>query len=193
VNILNNKFLKKNPTIACCGLDCGLCPSYYTKGPSRCPGCCGPDFSNKHPSCSIINCCVKEKNFETCSECVDFPCQKLKNWDEIDSFISHKKSLINLREIKKIGIENFMKHQATRIDFLEFALNGYNEGRSKKFYCIASSLLPISFLASCKNSLKQKNNHENSITIKENSKLLKGILIKGAKEKGIELKLRKKV
>jgi len=190
---MSNKLLKRFPTIACCGLDCGLCPVYYTKGPSRCPGCCGPNFSNKHPSCSIITCCVKEKNFETCGECEDFPCQKLKIWDLADSFISHKKSLVNLREIKKIGLEKFMEQQKKRINFLEFALNDYNEGRSKSFYCIASALLSISFLESCKKTLKQKMSNENIRNIKEKSKMLKDILNKGAKEEGVELKLRKKV
>ena len=52
--------IKKYPTIGVCGLDCGLCPRYYTIGPSRCPGCAGPDFFNKHPSCSFITCCVKK-------------------------------------------------------------------------------------------------------------------------------------
>src|SRR4030042_793391 len=56
--------IKKYPTIGVCGLDCGLCPRYYTIGPSRCPGCAGPDFFNKHPSCSFITCCVKIKNFD---------------------------------------------------------------------------------------------------------------------------------
>ena len=189
---MSNKLLKRFPTIACCGLDCGLCPVYYTKGPSRCPGCYGPDFSNKHPSCSIITCCVKKKSFETCGECEDFPCQKLKIWDLTDSFISHKKSLVNLREIKKIGLEKFMQQQKKRIDFLEFALNDYNEGRSKSFYCIASALLSISFLESCKKTLKQKMSNENIRNIKEKSKMLKDILNKGAKEEGVELKLRKK-
>ncbi len=189
---MSNKLLKRFPTIACCGLDCGLCPVYYTKGPSRCSGCCGPDFSNKHPSCSIITCCVKKKNFETCGECEDFPCQKIKIWDLADSFISHKKSLVNLREIKKIGLEKFMEQQKKRIDFLEFALNDYNEGRSKSFYCIASALLSISFLESCKKTLKQKMSNENIRNIKEKSKMLKDILNKGAKEECVELKLRKK-
>ncbi len=64
-----NSDLKKYPTrkystIGVCGLDCGLCPRYYTVGTSRCPGCCGPDFFNKHPSCSFITCCVKKKDLE---------------------------------------------------------------------------------------------------------------------------------
>lgn len=189
---MSNKLLKKFPTIACCGLDCGLCPNYHTKGLSRCPGCFGSDFSNKHPSCSIITCCVKKKHFETCGECDDFPCQKLENWDQADSFISHKKSLSNLREIKKTGLEKFLEQQKKRIEFLEFALNEYNEGRSKSFYCRASALLSISCLESCKKILQQKIKNENIRTIKEKSKIFKVILNKGAKEEKIDLKLKKK-
>ena len=85
-----------------------------------------------------------------------------------------------------------MEQQKKRIDFLEFALNDYNEGRSKSFYCIASALLSISFLESCKKTLKQKMSNENIRNIKEKSKMLKDILNKGAKEECVELKLRKK-
>ena len=110
--------LKKYPTVACCGLDCGLCPMYYTKGPSKCPGCCGPDFINKHPSCSIITCCVKKSKFETCAECSEFPCSKINKWDKYDSFISHKVSLSNLEIIKDKGIEQFLTQQKRRIELL---------------------------------------------------------------------------
>ena len=37
------KNMKNYPSIACCGIDCGLCPTHYTKGPTRCPGCGGQD------------------------------------------------------------------------------------------------------------------------------------------------------
>ena len=135
--------VKKYPTVACCGLNCGLCPMYYTKGPSRCPGCCGPDFINKHPSCSIITCCVKKRNFETCAECSEYPCSKINKWDKYDSFISHKVSLSNLELIKGKGIEQFLTQQKRRIELLELMLEKFNEGRSKSFFCIATALLPI--------------------------------------------------
>lgn len=38
---------KKIYTLGCCGLDCGLCPRFYTEGSSRCPGCCGENFEKK--------------------------------------------------------------------------------------------------------------------------------------------------
>jgi hypothetical protein len=89
--------VKKYPTIAVCGLDCGLCPRYYTEGPSRCPGCAGPGFFDKHPSCSFITCCVKKKGLEVCAECADFPCAKFKSEEEYNrlagspSYPSYKK------------------------------------------------------------------------------------------------------
>ncbi len=105
------------PTVGCCGLDCGLCPRYYTVGTSRCPGCGGPDFFNKHPSCSFITCCVKKKNFEVCAECSEFPCSKFKSDEEYQqlqessSYPSCKKVISNLNFIKKHGIEKFIKQQ----------------------------------------------------------------------------------
>jgi hypothetical protein len=57
--------LKKHETIAACGIDCGLCPRFYTKGNSACPGCGGLNFKEKHPSCGVLTCCVLKNGFET--------------------------------------------------------------------------------------------------------------------------------
>ena len=186
--------LKKYPTVACCGLDCGLCPVYYTKGPSRCPGCCGSDFINKHPSCSIITCCVKNHNFETCAECSEFPCSKINKWDKFDSFISHKVSLSNLELIKEIGIEQFLTQQKRRIELLEVMLEEFNEGRSKSFFCLATALLPLDDLErAIDESIKQIKDHEINVKdLKSKSKILRENLNKQAKDKFIELKLRRK-
>jgi hypothetical protein len=186
--------LKKYPTVACCGLDCGLCPVYYTKGPSRCPGCCGPDFSNKHPSCSIITCCVKKHDFETCAECDEFPCSKIDKWDKYDSFISHKVSLSNLELIREKSIEQFVAQQKKRIKLLEVMLDEFNEGRSKSFYCIATALLPIEDIEFALNESKQQIKQEkiDATDLKSKSKILRNNLTKLANSKSIELKLKKK-
>jgi hypothetical protein len=186
--------LKVYPTIACCGLDCGLCPTYYTKGSSRCPGCCGPEFFKKHPSCSIIACCVKKNTFETCAECNKFPCEKLDNWDVYDSFICHRVSLTNLKSIKEIGLVDYIEKQKKRIDILKKMLNNFNEGRSKSFYCIATALLPIGDLENALNSaLKQiKGDGISSNDLKTKSRILRNHLTQIANSKNIELKLHKK-
>jgi len=176
--------IKKYPTIGACGLDCGLCPRYYTQGPSRCPGCCGPDFFSKHPSCSFVTCCVKKKNLEVCADCNEFPCPKFGSEGEnsYDSFITHRKTVFNLNFIKEKGIERFIEQQKKRIKLLETMLNDYDEGRSKSFYCLATALLSIESLE------KSLNNVEKSDNIKIRAKNLKKIL----NEIGVELKLRKK-
>ena len=186
--------MKKYPSIACCGLDCGLCPTYYTKGPSRCPGCCGPDFFNKHPSCSIITCCVKKHNFETCADCDEFPCPKLKDWDKYDSFICHRVSLSNLKFIKENSIEEFIEQQKNRIKQLEEMLESFNEGRSKSFYCISSALLPINDLEQALKNTKEKVKQDKvkDSDLKLKSKILKQFLNQYADKQSIELKLRKK-
>jgi len=185
---------KRYPTIACCELDCGLCPVYYTKGPSRCPGCCGPDFFNKHPSCSIITCCVKKNSLETCAECSEFPCSKIDRWDKYDSFISHRVSLSNLNFIKEHGLSVFIEQQEKRIELLKKMLEDFNEGRSKSFYCIAIALLPIKDLEQALEESEEiiKNKIINLEDLKTKSKILKDKINEIANKKKKELKLRKK-
>src|SRR5512136_3302859 len=93
--------VKTFPTIGCCGIDCGLCPRYYTTGSSRCPGCAGPDFFEKHPSCGHITCCVKTRKLEVCSQCDEFPCSRFESWADGDSFVTHQKTLFNLDSIRR--------------------------------------------------------------------------------------------
>ncbi len=137
--------LKRYPTIAPCGLDCGLCPRYYTEGKSRCPGCCGEDFALKHPNCSFITCCVKQHGLETCGECAEFPCDKferVKNFKgpESSSYAPHSKMLPNLYFVQEHGLARFVREQRRRIRLLEAMLD-FDDGRSRSFYCRAAALL----------------------------------------------------
>ena len=144
--------MKTYPTIGCCGLDCGLCPRYYTQGPSRCPGCAGPDFSDKHPSCSFITCCVKKKGLEVCGECSEYPCPKFKSPEEYQrlegdpSYPSYKKVIPNLEFIKERGVGKFVKEQRKRIKLLERMLKDFDDGRSKSFYCKTAAMLDVADL-----------------------------------------------
>jgi len=179
-----NEFVKIYPTIGVCGLDCGLCPRYYTDGVSRCPGCCGSEFSSKHPSCSFITCCVKSKNLEVCAECSDFPCSKFRSDEEYQkmkessSYPSYKKVMPNLNFIKEHGIEKFIGQQKKRIKLLEKMLTSFNDGRSRSFYCKSAALLDLTAL---ENSLDKAIQKVKTGNIKPNdtktkAKILKGIL-----------------
>ena len=190
--------IKQYPTIGCCGLDCGLCPRYYTVGSSRCPGCCGPDFFNKHPSCSFITCCVKKEGLEVCAECNEFSCSKFegltKGGEVYDSFLTYGKVVSNLDFIGEHGVEKFIESQKKRIELLEIMLKRFDDGRSKNFYCIATTLLSIEDLEKSLKDSEQKIKKD-KIGVEDTrttSKILKGFLNEVADRDGIELKLRKK-
>lgn len=195
-----NKPVKTYPTIGVCGLDCGLCPRYYTVGPSRCPGCCGPDFFNKHPSCSFITCCVKKKNLEVCAECSNFPCSKFKSDEEYQqlkessSYPSYKKVMPNLNFIKKHGIEKFVGQQKKRIKLLETMIENFDDGRSRSFFCKAATLLDLTSLENSFDAASKKIKADNieSNDIKTKAKILKSILNEIALKKGIELVKKKR-
>jgi hypothetical protein len=139
----SRNLIKKYPFIGCCGIDCALCPRYHTTGTSRCPGCLGPGFSEKHPSCSIANCCFGSHGLETCADCDQFICHKIEKWDLGDSFVTHQVSLQNLRTIRATGIAAYNKQQTRRLSVLSALIKEYDDGWSKSFYCLATALLPI--------------------------------------------------
>lgn len=182
--------LKKYETIGCCGIDCGLCPRFYTKGDSTCPGCGGLYFKDKHPSCGFLTCCVIINGIEVCSDCNDYPCKRFNSEkDGYDSFVTHKKVFANLDYIKNNGIGNFIAYQNVRIDILNYLLTNFDDGRSKNFYFISCALLPVEKLQEVRRFSKTLNEE---IETKEKCKLIKNSLTKIADLLGIDLRLNKK-
>ncbi len=185
--------IKTYPTIGACGLDCGLCPRYYTVGTSRCPGCCGPDFFNKHPTCSVITCCVKKKGLEVCGECPEFPCPKFKEpreyqAQETSSYPPYRKIMPNLNFIKENGIEAFIEQQRKRIGLLETMIANFDDGRSRSFFCRAAALLDVTGL---ENSLDEASRRIEATDIKSNdikakAKILKESINEIAAKEGME-------
>lgn len=191
--------VKLYPTLGCCGLDCGLCPRYYTVGPSRCPGCCGPDFFEKHPSCSYITCCVKKESLEVCAQCEEFPCSKFESLrvdgGEYDSFVTYLKAYPNMIFIKEFGLKEFIKQQKKRLKLLETMLKSFDDGRSKSFYCLAATLLSKEALKKSieKSKKRIKEDKIGPDDTKARAQILRGFLEEYAASYGVELKLRKKV
>lgn len=191
---MSDDFIKKNLTIACCGIDCGMCSRYRSDGESRCPGCGGSNFLEKHPSCGILTCCVKKHHFETCADCSEFPCPRMENWDIADSFVSHKNALSNLNSIKEGDLTAYLEKQAQRMQLLTQFLDDYDEGRSKSMYCLATTLLSLEGLEQSLNQAGEKLK-ANGIDLddkKSKAKILKEVLRARALEEQITLKLRTK-
>ncbi|MFC2008519.1 DUF3795 domain-containing protein [Chloroflexota bacterium] len=135
---------KAHPTIGACGIDCGLCPRYNTEAESRCPGCAAPGFLEIGGQwCKMTRCAVRDRGYETCADCEEFPCYRFVGWDESDSFVSHLKSVDNLRAIRDYGLQQFLNVQQVRMELLEAMLREFDEGRSKSYCCRAAALLPV--------------------------------------------------
>jgi len=182
--------LKKHEVIGCCGIDCGLCPVFHSKGNSACPGCGGVGFKEKHPSCSFITCCVIKKSLEVCSDCLEYPCKRFDSEKNgYDSFVTHKKVFSNLDYIKNIGISPFIDQQRIRIDILTNLLQNFDDGRSKSFFCISCALLPIDKLQNIHRFMKSLSLNTD---LKERNKQIRDLLLTTADILNIKLILDKK-
>lgn len=134
--------LRAYPQFSACGLNCGLCPRYYTNGPSRCPGCAGEGFTESHCGCGILSCCERH-GVEYCFLCEEYPCSKYDGVDLTDSFISHKNQFKDMDKAKQMGMDAYKAELDKKIQILERLLEHYDDGRRKSFFCTAVNLLEL--------------------------------------------------
>lgn len=191
---MNRYPLKKYPVVGACGLNCGLCPKYHTEGTSKCPGCCGPDFWQRHPGCGFITCCVKQRRLETCAQCADWDgcgrvAKLLGSARSRDSFISYMPLAANFAFIQKNGIEEFTRQEMEKQKFLKHLINHYDEGRSKSFYCISCQLISLDRLREALVSAEKEITED--MVIREKAKVVRTVISNLASTLQIDLKLRK--
>ena len=180
----------KYPEVGICVLSCRLCP-WYHKDKNKCGGC--KSKYRMSVSCPFITCAIKKKEIEFCGGCNENSiCKKWKNHREYgkfkDSFKCYQTLEADISFILENGLEEFIKQQKIREQFLREMLNDYNEGRSKSHYCIASTVLEINEL---KEALEKARIETRGLEIKEKSKILHKILDEIANKKNYTLKLRK--
>jgi len=150
------EYSRQYPQYALCGLNCGLCPRYHTAGPSRCPGCGGPDFNLKHPACGVISCSLRHGQVEFCMECPEYPCARFAKVSEGDSFISYQHVLSDFAAAQSDGIETYIKQLDRKIEILNDLIDHWDDGRKKSFYCNAVNLLPLSDLENLMQEITKK-------------------------------------
>jgi hypothetical protein len=133
------------------------------------------------------------RKLESCAQCGEFPCSRFKGGDRRDSFVTKQKTLSNLDMIIEGGLGRFISQQGQRIKLLEVMLAGFNEGRSKSFYCLAVTLLPIADLEESLSKAEEeiRDNSTRPEGVKTKADILRRLLISYSNERGIELRLRK--
>jgi hypothetical protein len=71
---------------------------FISRGP-YCTGCRGPVGTHWSPDCDIRHCCIKEKGLHHCSQCNEFPCEKLESWAQTDE--TYSEAFERLKKMKK--------------------------------------------------------------------------------------------
>ncbi len=188
---LRAKMNIQHPEIGICGLSCRLCPMYNMSTDSRCTGCKSP--SRVAVGCPLITCAVKKKGIEFCWECAESSaCERWRKHREAgkrrDSFKCYQKLENDIAFIREHGVAEFEKEQKIREHMLKEMLQHFDDGRSKSYYCIASTVLKIDEL---KNALTQAVAQSRNLQLNEKAKVMHSILDSISKEKGYLLKLRK--
>jgi len=179
------------PEIGICGLSCRLCPTYHAEGESKCGGC--KSEYRIQAGCPFITCAVKKKGIEFCWQCdQNGTCEKWRGHREFsqkfDTFVCYQKLEDNITFVQRYGIASFEEMQKTRERLLREMLQNFNEGRSKKYYCISATVFEIQEL---KTAIEQARKVSDGLNIKERSKVLHTILNKIADKKQYCLSLRK--
>jgi hypothetical protein len=183
------EYKRKYPLFSLCGLNCGLCPRYHTDGASKCPGCGGPDFHLKHPTCAVITCNKKRDDVEFCFQCSSYPCERYLKQKKVDSFISYRNVLVDLKNAKK-DITKYKTELNEKVKFLEYLIEHFNDGKKKNFYCVAVNLLKLSVLKNIMGQIDKQIKSKN-IGSKNKTEFVVDLIEKEAKKEGVELKLRK--
>lgn len=183
------EYMRKEPSFSLCGLNCALCPRFHTDGSSKCPGCGGPDFALKHPTCAVVTCNRKHDNVEFCYECSAYPCKKYMEPSTADSFISYVKVSQDMADAKR-DLPAYLNTLRMKRVILENLITHYNDGKSKGFYCLAVNLLPLSTLNEILDTMEGSAENGNLDT-RAKAKKITGMITAKADEMQLVLKLRK--
>jgi hypothetical protein len=183
----------KYPEIGICGLSCRLCPSFHTVGESKCGGC--KSETRMQAGCPFITCAIKKRGIEFCWQCNESAaCEKWqshRNFSrDYDTFVCYQKLEENIAYVENEGIDAFEQAQLARERLLAEMLADFNEGRSKRYYCIAAAVFEIQELET---ALKLPKQDAGNLSIKDRSKVLHAILDNIASEKDYCLRLRTQI
>jgi hypothetical protein len=89
--------------------------------------------------------------------------------------------LSNLRCVRGQGVKVFVRRQQKRIALLEAMIEGYDDGRSRSFFCRAAALLEP---ATVKRSLARA---KKTSSPTDRTRILRDLLVQAARRDAIEL------
>jgi hypothetical protein len=180
--------VRKDSGFSLCGLNCCLCPRFNAEGKSRCPGCGGPGFAEKHPTCAVATCNRKHDNAEYCFQCSAYPCARYEKESQCDSFISYRSVKENFGAAKA-DLDGYRRSLERRSTILRALLASCNDGRSKGLYCLVANDMP---LAELERLLELSEGLPPGMDVKEKARALGAEIGEIAARLGAEYRLRRK-
>lgn len=173
-------FTRSSQLLSLCGLNCALCPMLLG---GHCGGC-----GNWNQSCGIARCSLEHGGVEYCFECGEYPCEKYRDIDRYDSFITHRRQKADMERARDAGIDLYNAEQLEKARMLRLLLDNYNDGRRKSFYCLAVNLLELPELREA----LERIGSAAGLPEKERCALAAVTLREIAARRGVELKLRRR-
>jgi hypothetical protein len=164
---------------------------FHIDGPSRCRGCKSP--GRRDAGCPFHVCAIQRKGVEFCGDCSDR--ETCARWTKFrgrrakaDSVVCSQTLESDLEWTERKGLAAYDRLQKERLRLLKKMLAGFNEGRSKGYYCIAATVLDV---AGLKKILAEAEKRGRGLAVKERAALLRALLDARADQKGYELRRRK--
>lgn len=134
---------------------------------------------------------MEHDNAQYCFQCSEYPCEKYDHIDDFDFFITSRNRKADMERAKRFGIDAYNAEQTEKTKILKIFLSSYNDGRKKTFFCVAVNLLELQELQAVLRKIERKPDME-TLSLKEKSAFVAGLLQDAAATKNIDLKLHKK-
>ena len=162
----------KERLVAVCGLYCGACPMYlatqsndeqriqalldrFSSGPMQlkredilCDGCIGDGrIASFCRRCDIRACPTDKTNVTRCSDCPDFPCSRITDFNN-DGMTHHAEVLENLGKIRETGIREWAAYEEERwqcpqcrrpMSWYDGECSGCGAARSERLFKLVSN------------------------------------------------------
>ncbi len=176
-------FVRMDTMFSQCGLNCGLCIMQID---GYCPGCGGGDGNQ---GCAIARCGIQRGGMEYCFQCPEYPCPRYEGSGQKDSFISYRNQRADMEKCRSIGRDAYRAALEKKKDVLHKLLSEYNDGRRKRFFCLAVNLLEIEDLDHVLEVLAESHTMESEVKIRAQSAV--ALLNEMAAARGIVLKLKR--
>jgi hypothetical protein len=113
--------LNETLPVAPCGINCFVCVAHLREK-NKCAGCRGTNVNKPitRVKCKLKTCkTLIENKLTFCFECKKFPCGNLKSLDKRYRTKYNMSVIENLENIKKVGIEKFLRNEKTKWTCIE--------------------------------------------------------------------------